>query len=120
MQQAATTLSKNATDTAERAAAFHEVPSAGPTGFSADDIEKLPSLLGYRTTWRLLGWWTVAYGLSSWIVEYLVSQLDPAANVGLLFAFNRVVYAVVWSAAIIVAIIATERLPVTNTRQLGR
>jgi two-component sensor histidine kinase len=37
-----------------------------------------------------------------------------------LFAFNRVIYAVVWSGAIIVAIVATEWRPVTSTRQIGR
>lgn len=80
----------------------------------------LPSLLRYATTWRLLGWWTVAYGLSSWIIEYLVSQLDQASRIDLLFALNRVVYAVVWTGAIVVAIVATERFPVTSTRQVGR
>ena len=79
-----------------------------------------PSLLRDSTTWRLLGWWTVAYGLSSWVIEYLVSQLDPTARIAFLFAFNRVVYAVVWSGAIVVAILATERWPVTSTRQAGR
>ncbi len=86
----------------------------------ATEIERLPSLLKYATTWRTLGWWTVAYGLSSWLIEYLVSQLDPAASVDFLFAFNRVVYAVVWSGAIIVAIVATERVPVTSPKQLNR
>jgi two-component sensor histidine kinase len=79
-----------------------------------------PSLLRYATTWRLLAWWTVGYGLSSWIIEYLVSQLDPAGHVAFLFAFNRVVYAVGWSGAIVVAIVATERLPITSSRQIGR
>lgn len=78
------------------------------------------SLLCDSTTWRLLGWWTVAYGLSSWIIEYVASQLDPTAKIDFLFAFNRVVYAVVWTGAIIVAIVATERFPVTSTRQVGR
>lgn len=80
----------------------------------------LPSLLRYATTWRLLGWWTVAYGLSSWIIEYLVSQLDPTSKIDLLFALNRVVYAVVWTGAIVVAVVATERFPVSSTRQVGR
>lgn len=80
----------------------------------------LPSLLRYATTWRLLGWWTVAYGLSSWIIEYLVSQLDPAAKIDFFFASNRAVYAVVWTGAIVVAVVATERFPVTSTRQVGR
>jgi two-component system, LytTR family, sensor kinase len=80
----------------------------------------LPSLLRYATTWRVLAGWTVAYGLSSWVIEYLVSRLDPAAHHPFLFGLNRVVYAVVWSGAILVAIVATERLPITSGRQLGR
>lgn len=85
-----------------------------------EDPSTLPSLLRSASTWTVLAWWTVAYGISSWIIEYFVSKLDPAGHVGFLFAFNRVVYAVVWSGAIVVAIIATERLPVTSTRQIGR
>jgi len=80
----------------------------------------LPSLLRYGTTWRVLAGWTVAYGLSSWVIEYLVSRLDPAAYHPFLFGLNRVVYAVVWSGAILVAIAATERLPINSGRQLGR
>lgn len=104
----------------DRVATSDAAADARPTAVSPEDLERLPSLLKYRTTWRILGWWTVAYGLSSWTIEYLVSKLDPSANVGFLFAFNRVVYAIVWSGAIIVAIIATERRPVTNTRQIDR
>ena len=80
----------------------------------------LPSLLRYGTTWRVLAGWTVAYGLSSWVIEYLVSRLDPAAHHPFVFGLNRVVYAVVWSGAILVAIVATERLPITSGRQWGR
>lgn len=84
------------------------------------EASTLPSLLRYGTTWKLLGWWTVAYGISSWIIEYLFSKLDPSAAISFAFASNRVVYATVWSGAIIVAILATEQFPVTSTRQLGR
>lgn len=84
------------------------------------ELEPLPSLLRIGTTWRLLGWWTLAYGISSWAVEYLVSQLDPQTSISIGFAFNRVVYAVVWSGAIVVAIITTERAPVTSPHQVGR
>jgi signal transduction histidine kinase len=93
---------------------------APPRELTADAVEALPSLLTHQMTWRLLGWWTVAYGLSSWIIEYLVSKLDRSAHIDILFASNRVVYAVVWSGAIIVAIVATEWLPVTSARQAGR
>ena len=119
MQHSATVRSAVA-DPRRPATNTDAAPEGQPIPFSPEDLQGLPSLLKYRTTWRLLGWWTVAYGLSSWTIEYFVSKLDPAANIGFWFAFNRVVYAVVWSGAIIVAIIATEFLPVTNPRQLGR
>ncbi|HEY4129397.1 MAG TPA: histidine kinase [Gemmatimonadaceae bacterium] len=96
------------------------MPDAQARELTPDAVESLPSLLKYRMTWRLLGWWTVAYGLSSWIIEYLASKLDRSAHVTFLFASNRLVYAVVWSGAIIVAIVATEWRPVTSARQVGR
>ena len=80
----------------------------------------LPSLLRYATTWRVLAGWTIAYGLSSWVIEYFVSRLDPAAYHPFLFGLNRVVYSVVWSGAILVAIVATERLPINSGREVGR
>lgn len=91
-----------------------------PAFVSSVDSTALPSLLRYATTWRLLAWWTAAYGISSWVVEYIVSQLDPTGHISFLFAFNRVVYALVWSGAIVVAILATERFSVTSSRQIGR
>ena len=87
---------------------------------SAPDSGAWPSLLRFALTWRVIVWWTVAYGASSWIIEYLVSRLDPAGPIAFWFASNRFVYAVVWSGAIVVAILATERLTVTSTRQVGR
>lgn len=87
---------------------------------SAAEPTAIPSLLRNATTWRLLAWWTVAYAISSWIIEYVVSNLDPTSHITFLFAFNRVVYAFVWSGAIVVAIVATERFPVTSSRQFGR
>lgn len=100
-------------------------PSKGDTKgerllISVAEATALPSLLRYKTTWRVLAWWTVGYGLTSWFIEYLVSQLDPGGHIAFLFAFNRFVYAVVWSGAIVVAILATEWLPVTSSRQVGR
>lgn len=91
-----------------------------PASHSDGEPMALPSLLRNATTWRVLAWWTVAYAVSSWIIEYFVSNLDPTGHITFLFAFNRVVYAVVWSGAIVVAIVATERFPVTNSRQIGR
>ena len=82
--------------------------------------EQLPSLLRLRVTWRVLGWWTLAYGLASWLLEYAFAKLDPASAMPFLFGLNRVVYALMWTAALIVAIASTERLPVTHSRQVGR
>ena len=95
------------------------VQPSTPTPY-VDQDEKLPSLLSYGTTWRVLAWWTAAYGLASWILEYLFSQLSPSAAMPFLFGLNRVIYAVMWSAAILVAIVATEHWPITSRRQIGR
>lgn len=82
--------------------------------------EDQPSLLRLPVTWRFLGWWTLVYGLASWLLEYAFSRLDPASAMPFWFGLNRVVYAVMWSAALIVAILTTERFPVTRSRQGGR
>jgi signal transduction histidine kinase len=83
-------------------------------------VEPLPSILRLGVTWRLLAWWTAFYGLASWFLEYAFSQLDPARAMPFWFGLNRVVYAVMWSWALIVAIASTERFPITNSRQIGR
>jgi two-component system, LytTR family, sensor kinase len=93
--------------------------STSMSGVPSADM-KFPSLLRYRQTWRVLGWWTVAYGVSSWIAEYLFSQLDPSGPIALLAGLNRVVYAVVWTGAIVIAIATTELLTITSPRQFGR
>lgn len=80
----------------------------------------LPSILKLGITWRVLAWWTAFYGLSSWFLEYTFSQLDPASAMPFWFGLNRVVYAFMWAWALLVAIISTERFPVTSGRQLGR
>lgn len=103
-----------------RSDASHSEAERPPVLDPAAEPPSLPSLLRYPTTWRVLAWWTVGYGLSSWIIEYLVAQLDRAGHIDFLFASNRFVYAVIWSGAIVVAIVATERLPVTSNRQIGR
>lgn len=103
------TLRSGASD-AERQVALLSTASAGT----------LPSLLRYAQTWRVIVWWTVAYGTSSWLLEYFASRLDPAGPIAFWFASNRFVYAVVWSGAIVVAILATEWLPVASTRHIGR
>lgn len=84
------------------------------------EVEPLPSILRLGLTWRLLGWWTAFYGLASWFLEYAFSQLDPARAMPFWFGLNRVVYAVMWSWALIVAIASTERFPISSSRQIGR
>jgi two-component system, LytTR family, sensor kinase len=80
----------------------------------------LPSLLTLRVTWQVLAWWTAFYGLASWFLEYAFSQLDPATAMPFWFGLNRVVYAVMWTWALLVAIVSTERVPVTSRRQVRR
>jgi signal transduction histidine kinase len=92
-------------------------PAAAP---NHHDVEPLPSILKLGVTWRLLAWWTAFYGLASWFLEYAFSQLDPARAMPFWFGLNRVVYAVMWSWALIVAIASTERFPITSSRQIGR
>ena len=94
------------------------VPATRELGGSPN--EELPSLLRLPVTWRFLGWWTLMYGVASWLLEYAFSRLDPASAMPFWFGLNRVVYAVMWSAALIVAIVTTERFPVTKSRQVGR
>ena len=81
---------------------------------------QLPSLLRLQVTWRFLNWWTLAYGAACWLLEYGFSRLDRASAMHFLSGLDRLVYAVMWSAALIVAIAATELLPVTQRRQIGR
>lgn len=91
-----------------------------PAQMSGERTETLPSLLRLPITWRVLAWWTVFYGLASWFLEYAFSQLDPATAMPFWFGINRVVYALMWSWALLVAIVSTERFPVTNGHQVGR
>lgn len=80
----------------------------------------LPSLLRLRITWKVLVWWTAFYGIASWFLEYAFSQLHPATRIPFWFGLNRVVYAFMWAWALLVAIISTERFPVTSRKQVGR
>jgi two-component system LytT family sensor kinase len=80
----------------------------------------LPSLLTLRVTWTVLAWWTVFYGLASWFLEYAFSRLDPATQIPFWFGLNRVVYAFMWAWALMVAIVSTERFPITDKKQFGR
>ncbi len=83
-------------------------------------VEQLPSLLRYRQTWEVLAWWTVAYALASWFTAEVFSMFDPAGPTPVLASLNRVVYAVLWSGNILVAIMVTERWPIVSRRQMPR
>jgi two-component system LytT family sensor kinase len=98
--------------------ARNDVPSGVPT--SPIEQPLLPSLLRLRITWKVLAWWTAFYGLASWFLEYAFSQLDPATRIPFWFGLNRLVYAFMWAWALLVAIVSTERYPVTSRKQVGR
>jgi two-component system, LytTR family, sensor kinase len=97
-----------------------DIALSSPPAGAAVVAAALPSLLRLGITWRVLAWWTAFYGLASWFLEYSFSQLDPASAMPFWFGLNRVVYAFMWAWALLVAIISTERIPVTNSRQIGR
>lgn len=101
-------------------AAFGPVEGELSAATSPSEQRLLPSLLKLRITWKVLAWWTAFYGLASWFLEYGFSQLDPAARISFWFGLNRVVYAFMWAWALVVAILSTERYPVTSKRQIGR
>lgn len=82
--------------------------------------EELTPLLRLPTTWKVIGWWTAGYGALSWLVEWVSSQFDRAAAMPFVFGLNRMVYAVVWAGAIVVAIALTDRWPILRAGQVGR
>ena len=83
--------------------------------------EDLRPLLSLRLTWVVIAWWTAGYGALSWLVEWVGSHFDRAAGpMPFVFGLNRVVYAVVWAGAIVVAIALTDRWPIMRRDQGGR
>lgn len=84
------------------------------------DSEDLPSLLRLSLTWSVIGWWTAAYGALSWLVEYASARVAGVGAMPFLSGLNRVVYAVVWAGAIVVAIVLTDRWPIERRSQIGR
>jgi signal transduction histidine kinase len=96
---------------------------AGATGGTPPlaDHEELRPLLRLRLTWAVIAWWTAGYGVLSWLVEWVGSHFDRANGpIPFLYGLNRVVYAVVWAGAIVVAIALTDRWPVMRRGQVGR
>ena len=74
-------------------------------GATLDGGEELRPLLALRPTWHVIGWWTVAYGLLSWLVEWVGSHFDRAGPIPFMYGLNRFVYAVVWAGAIVVEVL---------------
>jgi len=91
----------------------------GPCAAAPKGDEELRSLLRHPTTWSVLGWWTLGYGVMSWLVEWASSQLDWTGAMPFAHGLNHMVYAVVWVGAIVVSIALTERFPVTGRGQIG-
>ena len=83
-------------------------------------VTRLPSLLTLAITWKVLAWWTLFYGFASWFLEYGFSRLDPSSEMPFWFGLNRVVYAFMWAWALLVAIVSTERFPITSKWQIDR
>jgi two-component system, LytTR family, sensor kinase len=82
--------------------------------------DALPPLYRVRLTYQVLFWWTLWYGGTSWIAEYLFSLFDPAGREPFMFGLSRMVYAVYWGGAAIVAVWMTDRWPITRVREYGR
>ena len=82
--------------------------------------ETLRPLHRVPLTYRVVFWWTLWYGSVSWLAEYLFSHLDRTATEPFLFGLSRMVYAVYWGGAAIVAAAMTDWRPVTSVRQYGR
>ena len=95
-------------------------PDAPTVDESAADAPQR-SLLTYPMTWRILGWWSVGYGLVTWLVEWIASGWNQGhERMPFLSGMNRLVYAIVWAGAIVAAIVLTEWRPVTRFHQPGR
>jgi sensor histidine kinase YesM len=71
-------------------------------------------------TYRVIFWWTLWYGLTSWVAEYAFSHFDRTGTEPFLFGLSRMVYAVYWGGAAIVAVLMTDWRPITSVRQYGR
>lgn len=84
------------------------------------DIEDQRLLLQLRTTWSVIGWWTLWYGSTSWVAEYLFAKLDPRGGHPFVFGLSRMVYAVYWGVAAVVAVAMTDWRPITSRRQYAR
>lgn len=94
----------------------HSEPTV--TGVAAPTC--LTPLHRLATTRRVIVWWTICYGLSSWLIEWCFAQLDPRSKHDFMFGLSRFVYAVCWGAAAWVAVRMTDRWPVTSYRQYWR
>ena len=102
-------------------APVHEPGGAAGDALSLADDDELRPLLRLRLTWAVIAWWTAGYGVLSWLVEWVGSHFDRTHGpMPFLYGLNRVVYAVVWAGAIVVAIALTDRWPVMRRGQVSR
>ena len=93
------------------------IPDGDPRVDTAEQVRPLHRL---RVTYRVILLWTLCYGAMSWLVEWGFSQLDHRSAHAFLFGLSRMVYAVWWGAAAVVAVVMTDWRPITNGRQYGR
>lgn len=91
-----------------------------PAVLASRPDDDLPPLLRIPLTWSVIAWWTAGYGVLSWLVEWVGSHFDRAGPMPFVHGLNRVVYAVVWAGAIVIAIALTDRWPVERRTQVGR
>lgn len=80
----------------------------------------LPPLHRLRITYRVILTWTLCYGAVSWLVEWGFSQIDHRSAHAFMFGLSRMVYAVYWGLAALVAVVMADWRPITNGRQYGR
>ena len=67
------------------------------------------SLLRLRATWWLLGVWALAFGLSTWMLEAFLLRTVPGAPPEPLGGVFRLVEAILWLGAIVIATAVAER-----------
>ena len=76
--------------------------------------EGMHSLLRLRATWWLLGVWAIAFGLSTWMLEAFLLRTVPGAPTEPLGGVFRLVEAILWLGAIVIATAVAERWPIED------
>lgn len=88
----------------------HDVAMARTAGWLSRD----------PATHRLIVWWTLAYGLGSWVLEYGYSRLGIARPPPWPLAVKCFVYAAVWAPVVLAAVHISDRWPVRSLRDARR